>query len=345
VGLANTNNAGIYMTEDRVTEAELPLETSGARLLRAREAAGFSRAQIAASTKIPERHLIAIENGNLAALPARTYAVGFSRSYARAVGIDEEAIVADVRSELEDIQPENQRRNTPAFEPGDPARIPGARLAWLAAAGGLLAVAGLGYVFWPGMVSPGGDLPSILPSDAPSASASVAGQAVPPAASGPVVLTATTPQVWIKVVDAAGNQLFQKELAQGESYTVPADQPDVFLSVAKPDALAITIGGQPVAGISQTRQVMRNVPIAAAALQARGAATPATGAPVAIQQAPRQPEGLPRRSDRREIRSQLRPQVSNLPTRVSDQTQPASVTPAPDAAAQPVQPGAPTADR
>ena len=54
--------------------AELPLDGAGGRLRRAREAQGLSRADIAQRTRIPERHLAAIEQGDFAALPARTYA-------------------------------------------------------------------------------------------------------------------------------------------------------------------------------------------------------------------------------------------------------------------------------
>ena len=78
---------------------ELPLMGVGERLRRAREAAGKSLAEIAAETRIPQRHLTLIEDGAFDALPARTYAVGFSRSYASAVGLDPRAIADEVRAE------------------------------------------------------------------------------------------------------------------------------------------------------------------------------------------------------------------------------------------------------
>lgn len=334
------------MTDDESSEAELPLEGVGARLMRAREAAGKTRAQIAAVTKIPERHLAAIETGNFAALPARTYAIGFARSYARALGLDEAQVAVEVRAELATVEPEPQRRMVPTFEPGDPARVPSARFAWLAALG-VVVVLALLFTFWRGFLAPGGELPSILPQETPSASVSTSAApgAVP---SGPVVFTAIQPQVWVKFTDGTGNQLFQKELAQGESYTLPAGTAEVRLSTARPDALSITIGGQPVAKLSETQQVLRDVPVTAAALNARGAASPAavaTGpAPTPVAQAA-QPAREPRRQPR--DRPQQRDTTANPPVmapQMAPMTDHAHAPPAMTDSAPPP-PAEPTADR
>lgn len=329
------------MTEDEVNEAELPLEGVGARLRRAREAAGLSRAQIAATTKIPERHLDAIETGNFAALPARTYAVGFSRSYARAVGLDEAGVAAEVRSELAVAEPEAQRRTVPAFEPGDPARVPSARFAWLTALGVVAVLAAL-FVFWRGFLAPGGELPSILPEETPLVSAA-ASPAVSAAPSGAVVFTALEPSVWVKFSDGAGNQLFQKELTQGESYTVPADAAAVLLTTAKPNALSITIGGQPVAKLAETQQVMRDVPVTAAALNARSAPSPAVAASVAPAAQPAQSAREPRSPPR--ARPVTRGDDPAVPV-MAPQMAPAAA-PSPPSMADSVPPPAaePTADR
>lgn len=269
---------GVEMSEMEVAEVELPLDSAGARLQRAREAAGMSRAEACAVLRIPERHLIAIETGDYGALPARTYAVGFSRSYAKVVGLDPAEIAAAVRSELDSQQPLDQRRNVQTFEPGDPARVPGRALVWLAALG-IVAVLAAVFFFARPMIAPAMELPSIIetPSPAPVAVA-------PPRApvAGTVVFTATAPKVWVKFIDGAGNELLQKELVQGESWTVPADRPDVRITTVRPDALAITINGQPVPRLAEQQQSINNVQVTAAALLARGApavaATPAAPA-------------------------------------------------------------------
>lgn len=294
VDCRNGSEFGVGMSEELVAETELPLDNAGTRLTRAREAAGLSRAQLSALTRIPERHLIAVETGNYAALPARTYAVGFSRSYAKAVGADDVAIVEAVRSELAAAEPDAPRRHVPTFEPGDPARVPSSRFAWLAALAALVVIVA-GFAFWRSYYAPGGSLPSILPEEtaAPAAvPAPVAPAPAQPVAAGPVVFTAQQAGVWVKFYDGAGNQLLQKELALGESYAVPQGMADVKLWTARPDQLAITIGGQAVPKLSDVQRTMKDVPVTAAALLARaatpGGAMPA-GAPVAgAQAAPRQ---------------------------------------------------------
>ncbi|MBS0481383.1 MAG: DUF4115 domain-containing protein [Proteobacteria bacterium] len=259
------------MSEDSVIEAQLPLESVGARLMRAREASGMSRAQMAELTKIPERHLAEIEANNFGALPARTYAVGFSRSYAKALGLNDQEIVDAVRAELGQIEPAPVR-GLPAFEPGDPARVPGSRFAWFAALAALLVVIG-GFAFaWRSYYSPAGTLPSALPAET-SAPAAAASQAPAPAAAptgGPVVFTAMAPKVWVKFYDGTGKQLMQKEMAQGETWTVPQDVADVKLWTANPQALAITVGGKTVPKLSEIQQTLKDVPVTAAALLARG---------------------------------------------------------------------------
>lgn len=265
---------GVKMSEMDVAEAELPLDNAGARLQRAREAAGLSRGEVCAILRIPERHLVAIEAGDYAALPARTYAVGFSRSYAKVVGLDQAEIVAAVRSELDAQEPAEQRRTVQTFEPGDPARVPSGGLVWLAAVG-IVAVLVAVFIFARPMLAPAAELPSILetPSPAPVVAVPVP-TTVPIPAAGTVVFTAVAPKVWVKFTDAAGNQLLQKELVQGESWTVPADQPDVRLATVRPDALAITVNGQPVPKLSEQAQSINNVSVTAAALLGR--ALPAT---------------------------------------------------------------------
>ncbi|MEY4239659.1 MAG: hypothetical protein RL339_2260, partial [Pseudomonadota bacterium] len=155
------------MIENEEQAAELPLEGVGAQLARARTAAGKSLADISRLTRISERQLAAIEAGDFAALPSRAYAVGFARTYAKTVGLDSNAIIALVSEELAGLEPDHGRRTAPAYEPGDPARLPGQRVAWYAAAG-LAVVLIVGFLVWPNLYSPGGSLPSILPSAQPS---------------------------------------------------------------------------------------------------------------------------------------------------------------------------------
>lgn len=272
----NSTVAGVEMIENEERAAELPLEGAGAQLARARTMAGKSLADISRLTRISERQLAAIEAGDFAALPSRAYAVGFARTYAKTVGLDSNAIIALVSEELAGLDPDHARRTVPAFEPGDPARLPGRRVAWFAAAG-LALVLIVGFLVWPSLYSPGGSLPSILPSAAPSVMPAAVAPAPLPA-SGPVVFTATRDKVWVRFADGNGQQLLQKELALGESWTVPDAAGAVTLTTARPDGLAVTVGGRPVPPLAATEQLVRDVPVTAAALLARGAQPVATAA-------------------------------------------------------------------
>ena len=67
-----------------------PLEglALGDYLRQARESRGLTLRQISHATKIPERHLDALEHGNLAAIPSGPYRRGEIKAYAQVVGLD-----------------------------------------------------------------------------------------------------------------------------------------------------------------------------------------------------------------------------------------------------------------
>ena len=79
----------------------VPAARPGALLRRARETLGVSLIEIAQSTRIPLRHLDALEQGRYDTVRARIYAVGFARSYARFVGLAEQPIASAVRDEYD----------------------------------------------------------------------------------------------------------------------------------------------------------------------------------------------------------------------------------------------------
>lgn len=180
------------MAETIEQTALAPNSGVGPRLKAAREGAGLSLAQVSDITKIPGRMLTLIEAGNFAALPARTYATGFTRTYARALGLDEKEFVAAVRSEIGATEPV-ERHTAQTFEPGDPARIPSARFAWLAALAALVVIAA-GLFLWRSYYSPAVALPSLLPEDAATAAPAAlpTAAAIPPAAVPPAMAPAAT---------------------------------------------------------------------------------------------------------------------------------------------------------
>lgn len=69
-------------------DADAPLETVGQDLRAARLRRGDDLATVSKALKIRKDHLEALEEDRLEALPGRTYAIGFARSYADYLGLD-----------------------------------------------------------------------------------------------------------------------------------------------------------------------------------------------------------------------------------------------------------------
>ncbi|QIG54659.1 DUF4115 domain-containing protein [Altererythrobacter sp. BO-6] len=279
------------MVEEEIAEAdgELPLEGVGQKLRRAREKQGLKLAQMGERTRISQRHLELIEDGEFAALPARTYAIGFTRTYARELGLDENRLVDELRQELAEGGGHRQAY-TPAFEPGDPAKVPPAALVWASLIAVVLLAIGV-YAFYSRFFAAGAD-PAPLVAEAeqaapagmsnPAQGSGVAAPTVPTANRDEVVFTALEDGVWVSFYEAGGRRLEQKLMAKGESFAVPSDATDPRIWTGRPDAFAITVGGQPVAKLAEEQVVIRDVAIAAEALRARQPAQQTGGTPPAV---------------------------------------------------------------
>ena len=281
------------MDSENPTSADIATETPvagpGARLRAAREALRVDLPHIAAETRIPLRHLQSIEDDQFENLPSRAYAFGFSRSFAKAVGLDPAEITDGVRAELADG---SMRRTTPtsSMEPGDPARLPSSGLAWAAAAAVLILAIGA-FAFYRTYFGAGTEPGSPLAPEpattmaAPAAAAS--SPALAPAASGAVVLTATQDGIWVRLFEEGGERLTERTLARGESIEVPTTARDPRVNTGRPDALTVTIGGQPVAPLADRPQTISGVQVSAAALLARATTPPVAGAsPLAAETVP-----------------------------------------------------------
>lgn len=275
-------------------DPDQPVENTGAplgiggRLRAAREVKGLTLEQVAAQTRIPQRHLQTIESGDFSQLPGRTYAVGFVRTYAKTVGLDQDESVATVRSEL-DAQAGIEDSRPATFEPGDPARAPSRLLGWFALFALLLFLAG-GFFFFRTMFAPAGELPSLVEQEQaePAARAQPAAGTRPQAAptGGAVVFTALDGPLWVKFYDASGAQLMQAEMARGDTYTVPADANGPMLWTGRPEALAITVGGRSIPKLAEVQTTVRDVPVTAEALLQRSRAAPAATAAAAGENRP-----------------------------------------------------------
>lgn len=261
---------------------------AGAALRARRETKRLTLEHIAAETRIPIRHLEVIEKGEFEELPSRTYAIGFARSYARVVGLDETAIANQVRAEIGDTGPRYSSM-TLDMEPGDPAKLPSAALVWFGGFAALVLVIGL-IVFIstyfaagtvPGSLLGQGDggasnggggevVAQAGPSgagQAPATSAAPGGGEIGEDAE--VVFTALEDGVWVRFYEADGERLFEDRMQSGETFSLPKSASEPRINTGRPDAFAITINGREVPKLSTEPVTLGDTPISAAALMAR----------------------------------------------------------------------------
>lgn len=236
------------------TEAD-DLVTVGQRLREAREAKGLSIEDIAASTRIPTRHLSSLENSDWDKLPAATYSVGFAKNYAGAVGLDRNEIGEQLRAEMGGTRP--QTIYPEVYEAADPARTMPKGLVFGALA--LLVLVVLGLTWMNNRSLEGDNLPPAENAAAPEP-APTSPQPAPPTA-GPVTLTATD-AVWIQVTDG-GAVLKQGQLAPGESYQLPPNAVAPVLTTGKPEALRIAVGSTLVPAVGPAGQTVTDVSLLA----------------------------------------------------------------------------------
>lgn len=197
-------------------DATFGVSGAAARMRAAREAAGMTLKDIAETTRVPLRHLAALEEGNFSALPGTTYVSGFARAYARAVGIDEAELVQQLREEIGEAG--GLGHSPYEFEEAvNPARIPPRWLAWTAA---LIALAlAAGYGIWRMQLTTAPTDEQIAAEDnSANIPANNAAAAAPAPVTGPVVLTAAD-DVWIRIYQADGTRLYEGTLKRGESYS------------------------------------------------------------------------------------------------------------------------------
>lgn len=255
--------------EPEVGSDRLPV---GERLKRAREAKNLTLEDVASRTRIPLRHLNSIEEGNWGALPAVTYAVGFARSYARAVGLEETEIGQELRDQLGSPRPVVTAPQY--YEPADPARVPPVTLAIIAAVIAIVLVAG--YLIWRAGADEEAPQPSAdvevaeLPPESKAAQPAGPQPLAPEAAAGQPVALVATEEVWLRI-DAAGRDasLFQGILQPGGRFEVPRDAQNPVIRTARPQVLRVNVGGRDIGTLAPTEQTVSGVSLRAADLVQR----------------------------------------------------------------------------
>ncbi|UUR07645.1 helix-turn-helix domain-containing protein [Sphingomonas glaciei] len=251
--------------------------TVGEQLRNAREREGITLEDVAARTRIPTRHLQSLEDGEWDKLPAPMYTVGFAKSYAGMVGLDRgeigDALKLEMGAGALAARPEAQ-----VFEPADPARVMPRWLVLLA----LVALVAVAAAFlWNRNRTLSADDSPVAEAEAPATATQPAVGAAPVAATapgGPVVITANEP-TWIQVSERGGANLFQGELASGQSYEVPTTATAPVLRTGRPQSIRISVGTADAPAVGEADRTVSNVSLLGPDLMRGPGATPTTTPP------------------------------------------------------------------
>ena len=266
------------------TPAAAAEPTVGERLRAAREAKGLNLEDIAAQTRIPQRHLESIETADWEALPAPTYTTGFAKSYATAVGLDRTQIGDQLRAEMG-----GQRftANTmESFEPADPRRTMPKSLVIGTIVGVIVLIALMSWLNNRSLQQPD-EATNVAAAQIPTPAPATQPQQKPaagPTAGTPVVLTATAP-VWLQVSEKGGATLFSGTLQAGQTYAVPATATAPVLKTGKPEALRVNVGSQVAPPVGPAATTVHVSLLPADLMKSPTAPAPA-GAPPAATAAP-----------------------------------------------------------
>jgi cytoskeletal protein RodZ len=260
------------LLDEELVEPSIP--TVGERLKAAREEKKLSLEDIAAQTRIPQRHLESIEDADWEKLPAPTYTVGFAKSYASAVGLDRSEIGDQLREEMG-----GQRffsSQSEVIEAADPARTMPKWLVFSAIVAVVVLIIVMSVLNRRSLQQEPASNATAAAAPAPSPITPAPQQAAPtPAAAsaqGPVVLSAIEP-AWIQVTDQ-GKTLFEGMLQPGQTYSVPPTATAPLLKAGKPEALKINVGSAVAPPVGPPGKVASKVSLKGPDLM-RGPAQPA----------------------------------------------------------------------
>jgi hypothetical protein len=252
----------------------------GPELKQIREKRGISLLEISASTKVGRRLLEALEQDRLDLFPGVFFAKGIIRTYARAVGLDEQETVGRyVRAGL--LGEEELPRSVALAPP--PKRIRRALYAGLA----VLVVAAVTFALYsliksgkspaapaPSSVAPDTRpvVPTVIPE--PRASEPVT-SAAPPPASGLAFEFAVTAPTWIQIYADGELKVDGIKLA-GARFQVRAEK-ELVLHLGNAGGLTAALNGKPLKSFGRYGAVVKNIRVTAENAEGFLAPDPAKG--------------------------------------------------------------------
>lgn len=250
------------------------MDSVGDRLRRERQKQGRDLAQIASETRISQTYLAAIEADQLKQLPGLFFARSFVMQYAKALGLSEQEISAELGAQLEGETGPYIPGQEPPREGSDLPPIPGVAdkrvlvgkksvvavgllLATVAACTGLYALWLKGYLAMPlarlGLGQTSQQVAADAGTPAPPPPAAQALPPAPPAGNGLSVLIAAREKTWVSVT-SNGKLLFTGILEPNQTKLLEGLE-QARLLIGNAGGLDITSNGKPIGPIGPSGQV------------------------------------------------------------------------------------------
>ncbi len=210
-----------------------PAWNAGRKLAEARRQLGLSLDEVSDRIRVRREFLEALEDMNIKLLPGKAYALAFLRSYVRALGIDEKAIVDQFQDESALTREDGQKQMR------DPASRPGRERPWMAAAALVLIAAG--FFGWRMLERGGGAEPTAETSTVAQAPGVIASPAIVTLATRVVEIRAMS-DAWLEARGPDGTVFLSRTLRAGDVYR-PDPSPGWTLHARDGGAFELYIDG------------------------------------------------------------------------------------------------------
>jgi len=247
-----------------VLESNLEREIAhiGAELGAKRMQAGLSLKEMAAQIRIQYAYLDAIERLDKEALPTLGYALGYVRTYARFVGMDEKAAMERFKKDIEAPRYLSAKEE-PHFVPKRSIRLPKGSVAI-----GVVLSCVFVVVSWYGMKSDAVAVAKLTVSEAVATTEQVEQSqnwgfdpVEPTKSNADIISLKAVGPSWVEVKDAGGEVLISRIMVPGEIFETDRKNAPL-LSLRDAGAIELYIGGERIGLVGQRGEAAKNIPLA-----------------------------------------------------------------------------------
>lgn len=238
----------------------------GQILQRTREHYGQTILQVEVNLRIKASHLIAIEEGDVANLPGRVYAIGFVRAYAEYLGLNGDKIVHLFKSQTIGKKSETKLQFPVTYAD---TKTPSAYIIFGCLAGLVLLIA-----YWSMTYKPPNHIEVIPPVPAELKQGSVPllkqedvvqitsldepkFEALKPSKKNKMELIVSQDS-WVEIKAADGQVLLRQVLKPGDKYIVP-DEKGLILSTGNAGGITVFVEGKKYGALGRPTEVRRNI--------------------------------------------------------------------------------------